>query len=57
MRCGSAVRTKIKSEKQQFEFLLDSLLKIPHTEIKAKLEAEKAAKRKKKERKAKRNDR
>jgi hypothetical protein len=42
-----------KSEFENFEHTMRELIKVPHSEIKAKLEAEKAAK---KSRKAKRND-
>jgi hypothetical protein len=39
---------KTKSEYDRFESLLGRLLKVPHSEIKAKLDAEKKARKRKK---------
>jgi hypothetical protein len=39
---------KAKSEHDRFEGLVSGLLKVPHSEIKAKLDAEKRAKKRKK---------
>ena len=36
-----------KTEYEKFNSVMDALLKVPHSEIKAKLDAEKAAKAKK----------
>lgn len=41
---------KTKSERQKFTQLVDTLLSVPHSEIKTKLDAEKAAKKRKKSR-------
>ncbi|MFZ0737259.1 MAG: hypothetical protein WAM96_09225 [Candidatus Acidiferrales bacterium] len=41
---------KTKSEYDRFESLVSGLLKVPHSEIKAKLDAEKKAKKRKKPR-------
>jgi hypothetical protein len=41
---------KIKSEYDRFEGLVRGVLNVPHSEIKAKLDAEKAAKKRKKAR-------
>jgi hypothetical protein len=43
-------------EYKKFEDMTNQLLKVPHSEIKAKLEAEKAAKQKKKSAKVKSDD-
>jgi hypothetical protein len=52
------VKTSTSRNKEftAFSDLANKLLAVPHAEIKAKLEAEKTAKRKKKESKVKRND-
>lgn len=47
---------KSKAEFKKFDSLASSLIRVPHSEIKAKLDAEKAAKKKTKKEK-KRNDR
>lgn len=39
---------KTKTEYDRFESLVSGLLKVPHSEIKAKLDAEKQAKKRKK---------
>ena len=44
---------KKKTEYKNFTDLLDRVLSVPHSEIKAKLDAEKAAKKRKKEKPAK----
>jgi hypothetical protein len=44
--------TKITDEYQKFDKTMTALLKVPHSEVKAQLDAEKAEKQKK-ERKAK----
>jgi hypothetical protein len=41
---------KTKNEYQKFTDLVSGILKVPHSEIKAKLDAEKAAKKRKKAR-------
>jgi hypothetical protein len=41
---------KTKSEYDRFEGLVSGLLKVPHSEIKTKLDAEKQAKKRKKAR-------
>lgn len=41
---------KAKIEYEKFEGLVSELLKVPHSEIKAKLDAEKRAKKRKKSR-------
>jgi len=41
---------KRKTEYQKFNAMMGQLLKVPHSEIKAKLEAEKSAKKRKKSR-------
>ena len=43
---------KPKSELEKFTDLADAILKVPHSEIKAKLEAEKTAKKRKKSKKS-----
>jgi len=43
---------KRKQEFEAFEKLADELLAVPHAEIKAKLEAEKTAKKRKKSKKS-----
>ena len=43
---------KKESEFRRFERTVEELLKVPHSEIKAKLDAEKAAKKRKKSRKS-----
>jgi hypothetical protein len=45
------VRRKL-TDNQRFVDLASSLLKVPHSEIKAKLDAEKAAKKQKKSKKS-----
>ena len=42
-----------KSEFEKFDTTMRELMSVPHSEIKAALDAEKAAKRRKKKRKAK----
>ena len=42
------VKAKGKTEFERFKNTLDALLSVPHSEIKAKLDAEKRAKRRKK---------
>ncbi len=44
--------TKPKNEYQNFTNLADRVLAVPHSEVKAKLDAEKAAKKRKKSRKS-----
>ena len=44
---------KKKNEFERFADLAGGLLKVPHSEIKAKLDAEKEAKKRKKSKKAK----
>jgi hypothetical protein len=46
-----AMKKKSK-EYETFTGMVDALLKVPHEEVRAKLEAEKAAKRRKKSRKS-----
>jgi hypothetical protein len=46
------MKTKRVSEYSNFENTVRKLLKVPHSEIKAKLDAEKAAKKRKKARKS-----
>lgn len=41
---------KTKSEYDKFESLVGGILKVPHSEIKAKLDAERRAKKRKKSR-------
>ena len=41
------ISVKKTSEFEKFDKTMDALLRVPHSEIKAKLEAEKAAKQKK----------
>ena len=43
---------KTKTEYDKFSELMGKLIKVPHSEIKAKLDAEKRAKRRKKARKS-----
>jgi hypothetical protein len=43
---------KTESEFERFENLVKQILKVPHSEIKAKLDAEKRAKKRKKARKS-----
>jgi len=43
---------KKESEFRRFERAVEELLKVPHSEIKAKLDAEKAAKKRKKSKKS-----
>jgi hypothetical protein len=43
---------KKKSEYENFSQLVDKVLSVPHSEIKAKLDAEKRAKKRKKSRKS-----
>jgi hypothetical protein len=45
-----------KSEFENFDRTMRELIKVPHDEIKAKLEAERSSKRKSKTPKGKRND-
>ena len=45
-------KTIKKSEFENFDAMARELLKVPHSEIKAKLEAEKTAKKRKKSRKS-----
>ena len=45
---------KTKTEYDRFKDLMGELIKVPHSEIKAKLEAEKRAKKRKKADKVKR---
>lgn len=47
---------KKSKEYENFERTMLELLKVPHSEIKAKLDAEKSAKKRKKEAKVKRDD-
>jgi len=42
------IEAKGKTEFERFENTLDALLSVPHSEIKAKLDAEKKAKKRKK---------
>ena len=42
------IKAKGKTEFERFENTLDALLSVPHSEIKAKLDAEKKAKKRKK---------
>ena len=43
---------RVKTEYDNFEKLTSMVLKVPHSEIKAKLEAEKQAKKRKKSKKS-----
>lgn len=46
------MKSKTNTEYQNFSALMGKLLSVPHGEIKAKLDAEKAAKKRKKSRKS-----
>jgi hypothetical protein len=43
---------KTKNEFENFQNLMGNLMKVPHSEVKAKLDAEKAAKKRKKAKKS-----
>jgi hypothetical protein len=47
---------KTNPDYEKFDRLMDQLLKVPHSEIKAKLDAEKKAKTTKRKPKEKKND-
>lgn len=49
---SEVARVKKSKEYENFERTMTELLKVPHSEIKAKLDAEKAAKKRKKARKS-----
>jgi hypothetical protein len=51
-RTQEGTKMKTKSEYDNFESTMRKLLKVPHSAIKAKLDAEKAAKKRKKPKKS-----